>query len=325
MSDKQNRFVNYPINMLAETIADPKRGLNAIACFAFAEYAKHCGRDFPAAFAQTLYLATRGRKTIFPDVVLVFLERNDVRALAEVTETLWAEGDADFASNAADAVKDALAGGLAITDRERQAVIEFVALRDAAKFFGRILTDYDAVTQTAARSRQAVSEHESRHGKSVFASVPADYFFETHDGNPTADDLRVFRCVAAARSLVGKKHFVGVTKDMLRARMIGGKSPSVAASLAQGAPELKAELDELQSRKRFDRLLTLAASRGFFGKFGKGRRIYLSTEDKDPVALAGRVRTRFDRLTEYRERERTARAAEKRVGNVTETLLKRYP
>jgi hypothetical protein len=129
------------------------------------------------------------------------------------------------------------------------------------------------------------------------------------DSQPTLDDMRVFRCVAAARSLVGKKHFVGVTKDMLRARMIGGKSPSVAASLAQGAPELKAELDELQSRKRFDRLLTLAASRGFFGKFGKGRRIYLSTEDKDPVALAGRVRTRFDRLTEYRERERTARAA----------------
>ena len=107
--------------------------------------------------------------------------------------------------------------------------------------------------------------------------------------------------------MVGKKHFVGVTKDMLRARMIGGKSPSVAASLAQGAPELKAELDELQSRKRFDRLLTLAASRGFFGKVGMGRRVYLSIEHKDPVALAGRVRTRFDRLTEYRERERTAR------------------
>lgn len=324
MSDKA-RFLNFPLGLIAETIPDPAGGLNAIACFAFAEYAKHCGRDFPAAFSQTLYLATRGRKTIFPDVMRVFLERNDVRALAEVTATLWAEGDADFASNAADAVKDALAGGLAITDRERQAVVSFVALRDAARFFGRKITDYDAVTQSAARSRQAVSEHESRHGKDATASVPAGYLFEMLDSQPTLDDMRILRVVAAVRSLVGKKHFVGVTKDMLRARMIGGKSPSVAASLAQGAPELKAELDELQSRKRFDRLLTLAASRGFFGKFGKGRRIYLSTEDKDPVALAGRVRTRFDRLTEYRERERRARAAEKRVGNVTETLLKRYP
>jgi hypothetical protein len=56
MSDK-SRFLNFPIVMLAETIADPKRGLNAIACFAFAGYAKHCGRDFPAAFAQVAYLA----------------------------------------------------------------------------------------------------------------------------------------------------------------------------------------------------------------------------------------------------------------------------
>ena len=306
MSEKQSRFVNYPINMLAETIADPKRGLNAIACFAFAEYAKHCGRDFPAAFAQVAYLA-RSKGATMPAAVKALLARRDLTELVEaISQEAWGPGGDEYPQNAADMVRD---HPPETTDRERQAVVSFVALRDAAHFFGRKITDYDAVMQSAARSRQAVSEHETRHGKDATASVPADYFFEVLDNKPTLDDMRVFRCVAAARSLVGKKHFVGVTKDMLRARMIGGKSPSVAASLAQGTPELKAELDELQSRKRFDRLLTLAASRGFFGKFGKGRRIYLSTEDKDPVALAGRVRTRFDRLTEYRERERTARAA----------------
>jgi len=304
MSDKQSRFVNYPISMLAETIADPKRGLTAIACFAFAEYAKHCGRDFPAAFAQAAYLA-RSKGATMPAAVKALLARRDLTELVEaISQEAWGPGADEYQQNAADMVRDYPPE---TTDRERQAVVSFVALRDAARFFGRRIRDFDALALSAARSRQAVSEHESRHGKDATASVPADYFFEVLDNKPTLDDMRVFRCVAAARSLVGKKHFVGVTKDMLRARMIGGKSPSVAASLAQGAPELKAELDELQSRKRFDRLLTLAASRGFFGKFGKGRRIYLSTEDKDPVALAGRVRTRFDRLTEYRERERTAR------------------
>lgn len=305
MSDK-SRFLNFPIVMLAETIADPKRGLNAIACFAFEGYAKHCGRDFPAAFAQVAYLA-RSKGAAMPAAVKALLARPDLTELVEaINQEAWGPGADEYQQNAADMVRDYPPE---TTDRERQAVVSFVALRDAAHFFGRKITDYDAVMQSAARSRQAVSEHETRHGKDATASVPADYFFEVLDNRPTLDDMRVFRCVAAVRSLVGKKHFVGVTKDMLRARMIGGKSPSVAASLAQGAPELKAELDELQSRKRFDRLLTLAASRGFFGKFGKGRRIYLSTEDKDPVALAGRVRTRFDRLTEYRERERTARAA----------------
>jgi hypothetical protein len=45
---------------------------------------------------------------------------------------------------------------------------------------------------------------------------------------------------------------------------------------------------------------------------GAGRRVYLSIERKDPVALASCVKTRFDRLTEYKERERTARAASTR-------------
>ena len=319
MSDKA-RFLNFPLGLIAETIPDPAGGLNAIACFAFAEYAKHCGRDFPAAFSQTLYLATRGRKTIFPDVMRVFLERNDVRALAEVTATLWAEGDADFASNAADAVKDALAGGLAITDRERQAVVSFVALRDAAHFFGRKITDYDAVTSGGQRARQAVSEHETRHGKDATASVPADYFFEVLDSQPTLDDMRILRAVAAVRSLVGAKTVCGSTKAMIAARMIGAKSPVVAADMAARDPAIAAELAALSSRKRFDRISTTAAARGFFGKCGMGRRVYLSIEHKDPVALAACVKTRFDRLTAYRERVRTARAAEKRVGNVTETL-----
>lgn len=305
MSDKA-RFLNFPLGLIAETIPDPAGGLNVIACFAFAEYAKHCGRDFPAAFAQVAYLA-RSKGAPMPAAVKALLARRDLTELVDaINQEAWGPGVDEYQQNAADMVRDYPPE---TTDRERQAVVSFVALRDAAHFFGRKITDYDAVAQSAARSRQAVSEHESRHGKDATASVPADYFFEVLDNKPTLDDMRVFRCVAAARSLVGKKHFVGVTKDMLRARMIGGKSPSVAASLAQGAPELKAELDELQSRKRFDRLLTLAASRGFFGKFGKGRRIYLSTEDKDPVALAACVKTRFSRMAEYKERERRARAA----------------
>lgn len=317
MSDK-SRFLNFPIVMLAETIADPKRGLNAIACFAFEGYAKHCERDFESAFAQMAYLA-RSQNAVLPKAVRAFLARRDVAELAEeIDEEAWGAGD--YPAGAADMARDCLPEG-AITDRERKAVVSFVAVNDAARFFGRRIRDFDALALSAARSRQAVSEHEARHGKDATASVPADYFFEVFDNRPTLDDMRSLRVVAAVRSLVGKKNLVGVTKDMLRARMIGGKSPSVAASLAQGAPELKAELDELQSRKRFDRLLTLAASRGFFGKFGKGRRIYVSAEHKDPVALASCVKTRFDRLAEYKKRERTARIRNSTKGQKQRVML----
>ena len=306
MSDKQSRFVNYPISMLAETIADPKRGLTAIACFAFAEYAKHCERDFESAFAQTAYLA-RSQNAVLPKAVRAFLARRDVAELVEaISQEAWGPGAGDYPAGAADMVRDYPPE---TTDRERQAVVSFVALRDAAHFFGRKITDYDAVTQSAARSRQAVSEHETRHGKDATASVPADYFFEVLDSQPTLDDMRILRVVAAVRSLVGAKSVCGSTKAMIAARMIGAKSPVVAADMAAKSPAIAAELAALSSRKRFDRIFTTAAARGFFGKCGMGRRVYLSIEHKDPVALASCVKTRFDRLTEYKERERTARAA----------------
>jgi hypothetical protein len=305
MSDK-SRFLNFPIVMLAETIADPKRGLNAIACFAFEGYAKHCERDFESAFAQMAYLA-RSQNAVLPKAVRAFLARRDVAELAEeIDEEAWGAGD--YPAGAADMARDCLPEG-AITDRERKAVVSFVALRDAAHFFGRKITDYDAVMQSAARSRQAVSEHETRHGKDATASVPADYFFEVLDSQPTLDDMRILRVVAAVRSLVGAKTVCGSTKAMIAARMIGAKSPVVAADMAAKSPAIAAELAALSSRKRFDRISTTAAARGFFGKCGMGRRVYLSVERKDPVALAACVKTRFDRLTEYKERERTARAA----------------
>jgi hypothetical protein len=305
MSDKA-RFLNFPLGLIAETIPDPAGGLNVIASYAFAAYAERYGRDFPAAFAQVAYLA-RSKGATMPAAVKALLAR---RALAELVEAVsqeaWGPGADEYQQNAADMVRDYPPE---TTDRERQAVVSFVALRDAAHFFGRKITDYDAVMQSAARSRQAVSEHETRHGKDATASVPAGYLFEMLDSQPTLDDMRILRVVAAVRSLVGAKTVCGSTKAMIAARMIGAKSPVVAADMAAKSPAIAAELAALSSRKRFDRIFTTAAARGFFGKCGMGRRVYLSVERKDPVALAACVKTRFDRLTEYKERERTARAA----------------
>ncbi len=303
MSDK-SRFLNFPLAMLAETIAEPKAGLNAIADYAIAAFSAHCARDFEKAFAQVAYLA-RAKVSSMPAAVRAFLDRQDVADLVgAIHETAW--GTENYTAAAADLLHDLLPEN-AISEQERQAVVSFIALRDAAAFFGRGVSDFDGLKLSAHRSRQAVQDHEAAHGKTVFASVHADYFFETLDNEQTLDDLRVFRSVCAVRSLVGKKAFSGVTKDMLRARMIGGKNPSVASVLAERDPALLAELDALQSRKRLDRILTLAASRKFFGKFGKGRRVYVSIEAKRPDVLAGLVSRRFTALGKYQAQERQAR------------------
>lgn len=303
MSDK-NRFVNLPIVMLGQTIAEPRSGLNAIADFAIWEFSAHCARDFEKAFAQVAYLA-RAKVGSMPAAVRALLARPAVSELVDVIhENAW--GTENYTAAAADLLQDILPEN-AISEQERQAVISFIALHDAAAFFGRGVADYDGLALSAQRSRQAVQDHEAAHSKTVFASVHADYFFEMLDNEPTLDDLRVFRSVCAVRSLVGKKAFTGVTKDMLRGRMIGGKSPSVAAVLAERDHALQAELDALQSRKRLDRILTLAASRKFFGKFGKGRRVYVSTEAKNPAVLADMVVRRFTALGKYQAQERQAR------------------
>jgi len=313
------KFLNFPLSLLAGTITDPASGLAAISSHVFVSFAENCTRDFEAAFVQLAYLATRNYKTLFPCTIKAFLERADVGEVVEGIEEAWT-GDGDFIAGAEGLVHFALLHGLPVTDHEEQAVIKFVALRDAAAFFGRSILDFDLVTKKAATAQRSVSEHEAQHGKDALASVPRDFFFDVKDSGKTTDNMRLFRCVCAVRSLVGKKTFTGVTKDMLRSRMVGAKSPSAAHELARNNSILAEELDALGSRKRFDRILTLGAVRGFYGKIGVGRRIYLSTKIKDPVALMARVRTRFDKLADYQAREQAAR---RRPTNKGGTLIKR--
>lgn len=124
--------------------------------------------------------------------------------------------------------------------------------------------------------------------------------------------MRLFRCVVVVRSLVGSKDFTGTTKDMIRARMIGGKSPSVADALASKSEPLRDELDALGSRKRFDRILTEGAVRKFYGKSGAGRRVYLSITAKDPADLSAMVARRFARHADYKTAEQQAEGVKAR-------------
>ncbi len=300
---KQQAYLNFPLVMLKKTIHHPEAGMSDIGAYGIRLYAQHCRRNPDSALAQLAYISTRRPDEALPRDVETLSRRQDVAAFIDGTSDAWLD-PAGFEQGALDMLKDS---PVELDADDSEALSHWLALRDAAAYFGRRIINYTTLEKQVKTIQKEVDTHASQTGAPVTGRVPAQYFFETAQTFSDLEAMRMFRCVVAVRSIVGHKRFTGTTKDMLRARMIGAKSPSVATALADYEPAVKAELAAMQSRKRFDRILTEAAVRGFLVKVGMGRRVYLSLTAKNPEELASWVKAKFNRLANYREQEREAR------------------
>lgn len=317
-TDPDKRFINFPIVMLAETYDDPQKGMKKIIHLAFVEYSKHCRRDYKQALVQAIYVTKRQPDIVLPYDVRQIMYRDDISDFAETAiNEHWGHEGTDFVEttlatldsfemlqslNASQCEAD-----FELSESEKGALVDWLALMDSASYFKRRILDYDGVCECAGKSQCANFQHAESFGILVHASIPSTFFFETMSNAKDAEAMRLFRCVCAVRSMVGQKKFTGTTKDMLRARMIGAKTPAVAEAMAEESKPLCQELDELGSRKRFDRILTEGAVRKFYGKFGTGRRVYLSLTAKEPQTLAAMVGKKLNRHASYKALEQKAR------------------
>ncbi len=285
MQPTEHRFINFPLVMLSHTVPAPLRGLNRIASYAVDQHAERCRRPPYKALVQALY-ASRRQAADLPPAVSGIIARPDVSELADTAlAECWEPQYGDFQSQALDCIA---IDRVPLSRDEAAALVEWDSRRGATQFLG--FTD----CWHGTGPHDELDAHRQRFGALSFASVPADFFRDTLAEWCNEDAMRLFRLVCAVRSL-GDKTFCGTTKDMIRYRMIGAKSQAVAISMMNDVAALKYEFEELRSRKRFDRLANLASQRGFLGKWGKGRRLYLSTKIHDPDRLAACVRADYDR------------------------------
>lgn len=304
--DPDKRFINFPIFMLSETYTDPQEGMRNILYLALVEYSRHCRRDYISALAQAIYTTKRQPEVALPSRVVRILRRKDVADFADFAITeCWVGHGTGFV----DTVSAEIRRGedFTLSAEEKETLVDWLALRDAASYFGRRVLKYGEILASAGDSQNRIAQHANLFGTLAPASIPASFFFETLSNFKDEEAIRLFRCVCAVRSMIGQKRFVGTTKDMLRARMIGAKTHAIAEAMAAQSEPLRAELEALGSRKRFDRILTEGAVRKFYGKFGTGRRIYLSLTAKDPDTLATMVGKKSNRHDNYKTSEQKAR------------------
>lgn len=308
-SDK--RYLNFSLVMLGDTITNPQAGLSKILDYAIVAYSEKCRRPWKSALVQLLYCMARNKGTALSSAVSAISRRGDVQELAGEVDGAFIGHDA--AANYPEAMLDIYSvQELPFTDAEKESLVQWLALNDAASFFGIGIRGHKMILDSAAQARHQQDAHEIKYGNDASASVPFEYFRETWDAMRTATDapehtelMRIFRMVCAVRSLIGKKSMVRTTKDMLRARCIGGKSVSVGQAIATNSPAIATELELLQSRKRFDRLLDVGAMRGFYSKLGIDRCIYLST---DPIETIGKAASKMPTSrAEYKRQSKTRR------------------
>jgi len=302
----QKKYLNFPIFMLNATITDPRDGMTAIESYSIYSFAMRLSAGCHHALVQAAYVKTRRPDENLPANVRRIMARTDITEFVEsCDQEAWLDPDG-FTTGATAMLKES---DIRLDSDEQASLETWLKLRDALKYFNRIVKNYDGFKRRCEELQTAIDRHASTTGKLAPANVPADYFYETLQNPANIEAMRLFRMVCAVRSLIGKKKFTGTTKDMLRARMIGAKTTALAATVAAGNRVIKREMAALQSRKRFDRILTEAAVRGFFTKLGMGRRIYLSTDPdlRTPEKLAACVKAKFNRHQRYKDAERAAR------------------
>ncbi len=298
------RFLNFPVIMIRGTVTEPSRALKMITCWCLVDYARHTRRPFVEALAQLAYSISRRPNERHPSAVRYVASRADVAELFESADEAWA-GDGNFPENF---IRMHEESPVDLDADDREAIIQWDAVNGAAKFFGRAIKDHDSVGKAAAAMQQIIAQHEAETGAVAKTSVPADLFWQACYGDPDLETMRIFRVVTAVRSLVGKKLFTGTTKNMIRARMVGAKSPAIASMLAERFEAVRDELEALQSRKRFDRIIREGAVRGFYTKYGWGQRLYLSTAIKDHDKLHDMIEARVHRHRCYKATEQAARS-----------------
>jgi hypothetical protein len=280
---------------------DTNNAFNEITAYALRGFGRTFGNDYKAALIQACYVSTRQKDKPLPYAIRQILGRQDV---SDFSDSLFEScTDGDFQGAALESLEDYK---IELTESEQAALVEWHTLRGAASYFNREIIDFETIEKQAEAAQRTADKHKEQFGKLAFCSIEANYYFQTK-GAYTIEAARRLRMVCAVRSLIGEKDWTGTTKDMIRGRMIGAKSPAIAEALTRTNKALKEELETLKSRKRFDRFMDECAARGFFGKFGQGRRIYISTQFKDPVDLAAKVAKTFDRKKAYQQREKQAR------------------
>lgn len=307
--------------MLADTVGDPKKGIDTILDYAIAEHSKNCRMSWEDAFVQLLYCRSRNKRIAESQAVKEIFNRNDVREFVDLVDYHFS----DSGRNAAAEFKDNMLESLeeyfpTFTDDEKESIIDCVALNDAADYLGYSLGSYEETQRNAEQAQARRIEHEKKHGNDASASVSLDYFKDirrvtekTENPQSILEKMRLFRMVAGVRSLIGKKTTVATTKKMIAARCMGGKSYKVAEALAEENEAVADELTALASRYRFDRILNKGGILRFYVKLGIGRRIHLSTKAINEKELMKTAIKKPLLRAKYHQRQQEARAHAKEL------------
>ncbi len=294
--------------------------MQAIMSYCFSSLSERCITNHRTALAQAIYVQHREPNVIFPPDVNRIMWRDEIREFAKTAiGENWGDGT-EFVKNTAYDIELSEDGfgvdaqgaydtdtKIKLSEDDKAALVTFDAWRRAADLLEIRILSYPAHYGLAKSAGAAIRAHEAEFGSLAFASVDAAYFRDCRKRADDPDAMRLFRFVCAVRSLIGKKRIVGTTKDMLRARIIGAKNKDVASRMIGRDIDLLAGHEDMKSRKRFDRICDLGATRKFYGKFGKFPFINFSLELTTPAAIRDLLTAKKEKRTAYRRAEQAAR------------------
>jgi hypothetical protein len=255
ISNRDDRYIQFPLCLLQSTYENPVKGLNLILCFGIVNYAKKFDYTITEVGRQLMYAYYRKLDSIQADLYKMMQNYIDNEELTI---------DEEYYGFGAKGIFDPLEGCELLSlfesnDEFKQAAIIRYQITQAADSLNIKISTIDNVINNYQEGLNIKNSFEQKFSADSWASVKPDQLFEFRD---SIQDLDLFRAFIGIKSIIGRRNFISTNKPAILSRMIGCKSKAVFEQFSKDK-NLLPTVQMYSKRYHMDKLLFTLAKRGF--------------------------------------------------------------
>jgi hypothetical protein len=254
VSNRDDRYIHFPLCLLQTTYENPVKGLNLILGFGIVNYAKKFDYTITEVGRQLMYAYYRAKHLIQADLYKT-MERYIANEQLTIDEDYNGFVGGKFEP---DNLSDLLSLFESNDEFKQGAIIRYQITQAADSLnikignIGNIIINYHE-GQTIKNS------FEQKFGSDSLASVKPDMLFEFRN---SLNDLDLFRAYIGIKSMIGQRNFISTNKPAILSRMLGCKSKSAFEHYSKDK-NLMPMVAKYSKRHNMDKLLLTLAARGF--------------------------------------------------------------
>ncbi|MHC1778460.1 MAG: hypothetical protein AB9834_23865 [Lentimicrobium sp.] len=254
VSNRDDRYIHFPLCLLQSTYENPVKGLNLILGFGIVNYAKKFEYTITEVGRQLMYAYYRKENLIHADLKRMmqrYIDNEELSIDEDYNGFIGGNFEPDNLSE--------LLSLFESNEEFKQAAIIRYQITQAADSLNIKIVTVDNVIKNYHEGLNIKNSFEQKFGSDSCPSVKPGMLFEFRD---SLTDLDLFRAYIGIKSMIGQRKFISTNKPAILSRMIGCKNKAAFEHFSKDK-NLMPTVKKYSKRNQMDNLRFTLAQRGF--------------------------------------------------------------